>query len=378
MSHIDSTLNFPARKQSSRISTFHLNRDNGLDLYNPDDTTGQTYLIDGPDEANSLSDITILLDDILPRHRARIGKHQETSQGRIVRSHNRNSRVIESCMQLSKCQFNGYRIDPDVLAVLAVNSETDARRYTGMALSFVIDGKMVYEHYVEYLKRLKAKLSTPAIKQWKRNQKLLEKRRFESILKAFDDATQLPRRYCLIRVDGSYKQSYRTQVSPSVIANDLDRLIGNMRHNKSQFSALILAIFKIEYGASKGYHWHGFFIYDGSMTSKDVLRGKYLLDYWCNVTTHGNGSGYNVNGTAAKRQLAKHLNVSIDHLALGQLHQDSLEQRANILAVCMYLAKLRQPIRISESPKIKQLRIIHGPRFSKFRIEATTSNKNHI
>jgi len=378
MSGLDSDHKQAVNEQAARISTFHLMRDNGLDIDNPHDTTNRLCLINPPNVTKALEDITFLLDDVLPKQRIRIGTRQETSCGHIVRRHNRNSRVIEACTQISESQFDGYRIDPDVRAVLDVNSETGVRHFVDIPLNFIVDGKTVHEHYRTYLDRLKAKLRTPAMKQWKRNKMVAEQRRFKSILKAFDAATQLPRRYCLIRVDGSYKQSYRTQASPSVIANDLDRLIGNMRHNKSQFSALILAIFKIEYGASKGYHWHGFFIYDGSMTSKDVLRGKYLLDYWCNVITHGNGSGYNVNGTAAKRQLAKHLNVSIDHLALGQLNQDSLEQRANILAVCMYLAKLRQPIRISESPKIKQLRIIHGPRFSKFRIEATISNKNHI
>ena len=378
MSGLDSDHKQAVNEQAARISTFHLMRDNGLDIDNPHDTTNRLCLINPPNVTKALEDITFLLDDVLPKQRIRIGTRQETSCGHIVRRHNRNSRVIEACTQISESQFDGYRIDPDVRAVLDVNSETGVRHFVDIPLNFIVDGKTVHEHYRTYLDRLKAKLRTPAMKQWKRNKMVAEQRRFKSILKAFDAATQLPRRYCLIRVDGSYKQSYRTQASPSVIANDLDRLIGNMRHNKSQFSALILAIFKIEYGASKGYHWHGFFIYDGSMTSKDVLRGKYLLDYWCNVITHGNGSGYNVNGTAAKRQLAKHLNVSIDHLALGQLNQDSLEQRANILAVCMYLAKLRQPIRISESPKIKQLRIIHGPRFSKFRIEATISYKNHI
>lgn len=363
MSHPDSSLLLLASKQASRIESFHFMRDNGLDIYNPDDTSRQLYLIDQPDITKALADITKLLDEVLPKQRVRIGKRQETSRGQVIRMHNRNSVVIKACMQVQESQFDGYRIDPDVQAILEVNNEMGASHFANMPLNFVVHGQAVHEHYKDYLDRLKARLSTPAIKKFRCHQLVEERRRFESIQKAVDKAIQLSKRACLVRVDGCYKQSFRADVSPSVISNDLDRLIGNMRHNKSQFAPLIQAIFKIEYGASKGYHWHGFFIYDGSMTCKDVLRGKYLLDYWCNVITHGKGSGYNVNGTAAKRQLARYVNSAVEDLALGQLKKSSLAQRINLIAVCRYLAKTRQLIRISNEKRTRQLRIVRGPRF---------------
>jgi len=333
----------------------------------PENTTDNVYLVVPSDCAQALSAISVLLDQILPKKRLVISRLQETSKGLIVRIPNENTRFIESCIQLSDNHFHGYKVEPDIQAIIDLNRETGIGSLAGLPLSQRVDSKTVHEHYLAYLQELKRRLSTPEMKKCQRNRKVAEERRISSITGAVNEALSLCKRARLVRIDGNYLQSVRGSITPEIITSDLDRLIGNMRNNSKQFNALVLAVFKIEYGPKKGYHWHGYFIYDGDLVRQDVLRGKYLLDYWCNVITKGKGSGYNVNAMPARKQLADRLKIPVKHLALGEFLKGDAIQAENIAALIQYFGKSSQRIRVVESKRIRLLRIVRGPRFIKLK-----------
>lgn len=349
--------------QVGRLEQFHEMLDHGLDVFNPRDNPNNVYITDQSETARALADVTTLLDEIVPQRRLVISRRQETGQGFIRRTPNKKTPAIESCINLTEDDFLGYKVDPDVQVVLDLNREADVRVLTGLPLYQHVGGKTVHDHYLEYLHELKRRLSAPEILQFRRQQVVREQRRVDSITGAVNEALSICRKARLVRVDGSYKQSVRRNKTPECISNDLDRFIRNMRHNKRQFSALVLAVFKIEYGAKKGYHWHGYFIYDGSKVRMDVLLGTYLKSYWCDVVTKGEGAGFNVNVGEVRTTLSKRLQVPERHLAIGEFRKGDAIQEANMRALIRYFAKKEQSLRLTGQKSVNQLRIVRGPRF---------------
>jgi hypothetical protein len=352
-----------AEAQVGRLEQFHEVLDYGLDVYNPIDKPSNLYITDQSETARALADVTKLLDEIVPQRRLVISRRQETSQGLIRRIPNKKTPVIESCINLNEDDFRGYKVDPDMRVVLDLNREVAVRVLTGRRLNEHVGGITVHDHYLEYLRELKRRLSAPEILQFRRQQVVREQRRADSITGAVSEALGLCRKARLVRVDGSYKQSVRMIKTPECISNDLDRFIRNMRHNKRQFSALVLAVFKIEYGAKKGYHWHGYFIFDGSKVRMDALLGTYLKGYWCEVVTKGEGAGFNVNAGEVKRMLSKRLQVPERHLAIGEFRKGDSIQEENMKALISYFAKKEQSIRLTGKKSVNQLRIVRGPRY---------------
>lgn len=352
---------FDPQEQLRALSDFHLTRDKGLDLYNSNDHPDTTYIVNPPHSAEALRDVTKLLDELLYKKRLTISRRQETSQGLIKRFRNDKTRLVESCALLTKSHFCGYRVDRDIEALLEVNESMGIGVLAGLPLHVSIDGKTVHEHYVEYLRRIRQRLSTREMRRYRRNLRIRSQRRINAIDAAVNDALSLCKRARLIRVDGNYRQSIRPSVTPERISSDLDRMIQNMRHNKRHFGALVLAVLKIEYGPQKGYHWHGYFIYDGDLVHKDILKGKYILNYWINVITRGDGSGFNVNSASAQHQLASRLGIHADHLAIGAFRGGDPIQKQNLDTLISYLGKDQQSLRVRQDRRIRSLRIVRGP-----------------
>lgn len=352
-----------AQRQLDALSHFHLTRDKGLDVYNPNDNADTTYLVNPPHSAEALRDVTKLLDELLHKKRLVISRRQETGQGLIKRIRNEKTRLVESCALLTRGYFAGYEIDRDIDVLLGVNERMGVGALTGLPLHADIDGKTVHEHYLDYLRQVRQRLLTPEMRRYRRNLRIRRQRRIEAIDAAVKDALSLCKRARLIRVDGNYLQSVRPTVTPDRISSDLGRMIKNMRHNKRHFGGLVLAVLKIEYGPEKGYHWHGYFIYDGDLVHKDMLKGKYILNYWIKVVTKGDGSGFNVNSASARRQLASRLGIHEDHLAIGAFRPGDPLQHANLNTLVNYLGKEQQSIRVTQDTRIRSLRIVRGPRY---------------
>src|SRR5690554_4483505 len=109
----------------------------------PENTTDNVYLVVPSDCAQALSAISVLLDQILPKKRLVISRLQETSKGLIVRIPNENTRFIESCIQLSDNHFHGYKVEPDIQAIIDLNRETGIGSLAGLPLSQRVDSKTV-------------------------------------------------------------------------------------------------------------------------------------------------------------------------------------------------------------------------------------------
>ncbi|MCG4453293.1 inovirus Gp2 family protein [Pseudomonas sp. MMS21-TM103] len=95
---------------------------------------------------------------------------------------------------------------------------------------------------------------------------------------------------------------------------------------------------KLEYGHSKGFHFHLLAFYDGAMYCQDVVLAKLLGEHWQNVITKGKGRYFNCNNQQWKY---RHRGIGV----VGHLDADLIQNLKG--GVAGYLAKTDYWVRFS-------------------------------
>lgn len=111
-------------------------------------------------------------------------------------------------------------------------------------------------------------------------------------------------RLVVIRLDLSYESSVfhrkqNLQDSMLQVKQDWARMQRDL-HKGVPIKELLGFACKLEYGASKGFHFHLLVFYDGATYRKDVALAKLLGEHWKNTVTTGSGRYFNCNNQAAK------------------------------------------------------------------------------
>ena len=105
-------------------------------------------------------------------------------------------------------------------------------------------------------------------------------------------------RLLIVRIDLGYRDGvYSPHLAPVGVEQahgDLARLYNNLRHNEL-FDHLVGRISKLEYGESKGYHYHTFFIFNGNKRNAAEHIAHAIGEYWKNNITGGRGLAFNCN-----------------------------------------------------------------------------------
>jgi hypothetical protein len=134
-------------------------------------------------------------------------------------------------------------------------------------------------------------------------------------------------RLLVLRIDLSYQQNINCN---GLQAKEDFELLINTMHSNNVFNHLCGYAWKLEYGVSKGFHYHVILFFDGSKVRQDISRAKMIGEYWANNITQGKGLYYNCNLEKDK----------YDYCGIGMINHYDEEMIENLKnKVAWYLTK---------------------------------------
>ena len=140
-------------------------------------------------------------------------------------------------------------------------------------------------------------------------------------------------RYLVMRIDLSYQSKYAKNITAEQAKNDFKRLLNNRRNNHSLFEHFRGYLWKLEWGSSKGCHFHLVIFYDGAHVQKGSYWAEKLGNYWKDHITKGQGIFYNCNASSKKYK----------RLGIGMISRHDTEKRKILTDdVVSYLTKPEQ------------------------------------
>lgn len=83
----------------------------------------------------------------------------------------------------------------------------------------------------------------------------------------------------VLRIDFGYIAEEREKITQEQARKDLERFLNNQRGN-SLFKYMVGYIWKLEFGARKGLHFHFIIIFNGANVQKDVYVAWKVSEYW--------------------------------------------------------------------------------------------------
>jgi len=101
-------------------------------------------------------------------------------------------------------------------------------------------------------------------------------------------------RLVVIRLDLGYRREVAQVTTPEQLQRDLNRFLGNQRHNRL-FTHLLGFIFKVEEGPLRGLHTHVVLYFQDSEIRNHENLGNLIGRYWADQITQGRGTYFNCN-----------------------------------------------------------------------------------
>lgn len=207
-----------------------------------------------------------------------------------------------------------------------------------------LDGLYGYEYFNKLIEKLRVRLNDHNFKERRRIRKERSKRQFKKGCEYIDALRERYLRLLVLRIDFSYRDGVDSASNESTrslqdVHDDFERFLYNRRSNRL-FKYLVGYIRKLEYGTTKGYHFHTFLFFDGSKVHKDEYRAQQIGEkYWQESITKGAGLFHNCN--RYKNRYRK--------LGIGMIHRDDQEKRENLLLALAYVTKSDQYLRTRAS-----------------------------
>lgn len=155
-------------------------------------------------------------------------------------------------------------------------------------------------------------------------------------------------RLLVVRVDLSYKNKfcdgYKTTdgVTSEQARAHREKLLYDLK-NKMFSDSMVGYVWKLEYGLSKGYHYHLLVFFDGSQVRKDETLALIIGQYWRDVVTDGKGIYHSCN---AKKEDYRRRGFGV---GIGMINHDDSELRQNLQKAAAYLIKTDYYIRTAIS-----------------------------
>jgi hypothetical protein len=171
----------------------------------------------------------------------------------------------------------------------------------------------------------------------------------------------------VLRLDLTYRKDVDTQFLHEVeirekywqALQDREHLFRNTRSN-SIFDNMVGYIWKLEPGELKDWHYHFFFLFNGSQVREDISRADMIGEYWQKVITQGRGIYYNCNAHKDKYK----------RCGIGMINHYDMELIANLKnEAAPYLAKTGDYMSVCKQD------IDIGRTFGKGIVKAKTDNR---
>lgn len=133
----------------------------------------------------------------------------------------------------------------------------------------------------------------------------------------------------VIRVDVGYRKNIATSV-PYEMASFQRARFCKYFHHDPLFAHMVGYAWKLEWGVSRGFHYHFLFFFDASQVQNDVLRAQWIGEYWSNKITNGDGTYYSCNHKAEETYY---------YNALGKMAYYDAHNRQGLECIISYLTK---------------------------------------
>ncbi|TDX21255.1 uncharacterized protein DUF3296 [Modicisalibacter xianhensis] len=133
----------------------------------------------------------------------------------------------------------------------------------------------------------------------------------------------------VIRVDLGYRKDIATSV-PYEMARDQRATFCKYFHHEPLFAHMVGYAWKLEWGVSRGFHYHFLLFFDASQVQNDVLRAQWIGEYWSKKITNGDGTYYSCNHKAEETYY---------YNALGKMAYHDVHKRQGLEYIISYLTK---------------------------------------
>jgi len=151
-------------------------------------------------------------------------------------------------------------------------------------------------------------------------------------------------RLLVVRVDLGYENKYCNNyksaqgITGEQVRAHREQLLYGLK-NKMFPGSMVGYAWKLEYGLSKGYHYHLLVFFDGSRVREDETLALMIGQHWRDVVSDNKGIYYNCN---AKKEGYRRFGFGV---GIGMINHDDYILRKNLERVAAYLTKVDYYIR---------------------------------
>lgn len=226
--------------------------------------------------------------------------------------------------------FPNYELSPLIMLFYSELSKLVAQGVTFEQPNLLCDNgsdKFEAEYFNELVAIIRCIGRSTAFRKLQQKRYTPCKRNFDRLYDFFHALFKRFARILVIRVDFSYRKDITDTITVEMTKKHLETLLNNRRHNRI-FQALVGYVWKLEYGPDRRFHYHCFFLFDGSKRQQDINICHLIGKYWEEQITGGKGTFYNCNQQHYKNR------------GIGMISHDDMVMRNNMLIAASYLVKL--------------------------------------
>ena len=150
------------------------------------------------------------------------------------------------------------------------------------------------ELFAALVERIREAGSQPEFRNKLRRQRNDAQRNYISALAYNECLFEGRSRLLVVRLDLGYRREVAQETTPEQLQRDLNRFLGNQRHNRL-FTHLMGFIIKVEEGPLRGLHTHVVLYFQDSETRNHENLGNLIGRYWEKQITLGRGTFFNCN-----------------------------------------------------------------------------------
>lgn len=200
----------------------------------------------------------------------------------------------------------------------------------------------------EFLEELDTSLHQKRLRNLKRS----EARNSTSVHDYINRLFRLHSKLLVVRVDVHYGDEIKDTMTIEEAIDDRDAYL---RAVKRRYRNLLGYVWKLEYGVSRGYHYHMAFIFNGNKVQGDISLGRQLGEFWKSLSREPR-TYYNCNADRDKYE-------EWGAYGIGMVHHDDSEKRHLLLHNALsYLLKFDEALLAEMHERFRSVGKMEVPR----------------
>lgn len=214
-------------------------------------------------------------------------------------------------------------------------------------------GQCYLDVYHALIIRIRELCSTPKFRRKLREHERSVRRREAKALMWEKKLFEWRSRHLIIPLTLEYRPQFREQVTPELIQEHLQHLLGNKRSN-ALLSGIKHYVWRIEEGDKTGLHVHLLIAYRGD-SHQDMSISRSICDYWETVVTEGMGYARSSSMYKGSRTLRTY------GACAGQIDHHEYEKRQLLRGSLRYLVKSDQFLKRKAGRKFRTFGMSQPP-----------------